>query len=199
MDNDSKGAADQPKGFRLSLPLRKRVSRPDWTESGDTTIELPAGDKNYLPALRELVARIVARYGGEASFDKFVTSHLDGLPSDAAVACLLPNSLRLLENAILANDIDVAILATVAIERELAAPYRGFHNATGWKSGRAREKNSALTRRERFEAVEAEIARLRQEKTSLTRTAAIVKAAKKYGRTRNWYYRAKKAVSVTGS
>lgn len=188
---------DPPRNeITLSFTATQRVFRPDFTNSGDTPVKPPKppyGGEGYLPALRELVDRIVERYGGTDAFERFVNSHLDGLPADAAVAITVKGELQRLQNAIIANDVFGAISATVAIERALASPWTGFNRSTGYKSAQARKQNGAAVKRAEFDAIKREVERLQQENPHLSRTAAIERAAKKAGRSPGWFYRWKKS------
>lgn len=181
--------------YRISVDLRKIVHRPDYTESGDTPVKPPrllGGGEGYLPALRELVDSIVERYGGADKFERFVSSHLDGLPADASTAVMLEQGLQNLQNAILANDVFAAISATVYTERALAARWTGYRLSTGYKSAQARKENGAPTQQALHEKMQCEVERLQQESPRLSRTAAIDRAGKKLGCSRATFYRLKK-------
>jgi hypothetical protein len=197
-----RGGADAPveppltKVYRFTLPLRQIVYRPDWTDRGYTPIEppkVPYGAQDYLTALRELVDSIVDRYGGPDEFDRFFRRHLDGVPADATVARAIKYPLQRLQEAIAANDVFGAISATVAIERALAAPWTGFNQSTGYKSAQARKQNGAAVKRAEFDAIKGAVERLLQENAHLSRDAAIERAAKRFGRSRAWFYRWKKS------
>jgi hypothetical protein len=181
-----------------TLPLRRRVHRSDYTDRGDTPIEPPqllGGAESYLSAVRALVERIIDRYGGAEEFDRFVSSHLDGLPADASVATLARGELPILENAIIEGDMPAAMVAVARIERLIASPWTGFNRSTGFKSGQARKRSGAEVRRAQFDAIADEAARLRQLNPHLSESAAIARAARKFNRSRAWFYRWKKLFS----
>lgn len=188
-----KPKAEPGEVYTLTLPIRKRVHRPDYTNSGDEPFEPPrllGGGKDYLPAVRALVDSIVERYGGADEFERFVDANLAALPADASVAVMVKGELQRLHNAIVANDIFDAISATVTIERHLAARWTGFHRSTGYKSGQTRKLN-AERRRERFREIKREVERAQRENAHLSRAAAIKIAAKSLGIkcSRNTFYR----------
>lgn len=182
--------------YPISVDVRKVVFRPDHTDRGDTPIDLrtiPRGGEGYLQALHERVDSIIGRHGGPEAFDKWFLDNLDGVPADACVARLVKDRLGDLESAIRANDVFGAIRATVEIERDLAAPWTDFARSTGYKSGRSRKQNSDPRNRELLEAIKRRVEELRKENPHLSSDAAITSAAKKFGRSRSWFYRQKKS------
>lgn len=151
------------------------------------------GAERYVQDLRELVDSIVERYGGADAFERFLVSRVDGLPADATAVLMLKKSLPNLQNAILANDVFAAILATAHAERALAERWTGYRLSTGYKSAQARKENGAPKQQALYEKMKCEVERLQQENPRLSRTAAIDRAGKKFGCSRATFYRLKKA------